>query len=87
MSVERPRRRSGIYSEEYQYMLRRLREAREEVEYTQEAAGKAIGRDKTIVSRMESGERRLDPIDLQQFAALYDKPVEWFLPKEVRLFK
>jgi transcriptional regulator with XRE-family HTH domain len=85
MQGERARRRSGIYSDEYQYMLARLRSAREAAGYTQTEAGAAIGRDKTIVSRMESGERRIDPVDLQRFAKLYGKALMWFLPRTVVL--
>jgi hypothetical protein len=31
------------------------------------------------VSKVESGERRLDPIELAQFAAVYGRPLGWFL--------
>jgi hypothetical protein len=31
------------------------------------------------VSKVERGERRLDPVELAQFAALYGKPIAWFL--------
>jgi len=31
------------------------------------------------VSKVESGERRLDPVELARFAAVYGKPVVWFL--------
>jgi hypothetical protein len=31
---------------------------------------------------MELGERRLDPVELARFAALYGKPVAWFLEED-----
>jgi hypothetical protein len=31
------------------------------------------------VSKVESGERQLDPVELARFASIYGKPVEWFL--------
>lgn len=33
------------------------------------------------VSRMESGERRIDVIELAAFARLYGKSLAWFVPK------
>jgi hypothetical protein len=32
-----------------------------------------------FVSKCESGERRIDPIDLAKFARLYKQPVDFFL--------
>jgi hypothetical protein len=34
------------------------------------------------VSKSETGERRLDPIDLWRFARIYRQPVSAFLPAE-----
>jgi transcriptional regulator with XRE-family HTH domain len=31
------------------------------------------------VSQVESGERRLDPVELARLAAVYGKPLGWFL--------
>jgi transcriptional regulator with XRE-family HTH domain len=43
------------------------------------AAAAALGIRQTLVSKMELGERRLDPVELARFAAVYGKPVAWFL--------
>lgn len=64
----------------YKYMLKRLREAREAAGLTQDAAGRALGKPKSFISKCELGERRIDPIDLQDFAELYKKPLTYFLP-------
>lgn len=60
-------------------MLTRLREAREDARFTQTEVAKALGRTQAWVSKCESGERRIDPIDLADFAKLYERKVRHFL--------
>lgn len=73
--------RRAIHTPEYQYLLRRLRQAREARGLTQVAVAQALGRHQSFVTKSELGERRLDPIDLARFAKLYKKPISYFLPK------
>jgi len=80
MLPNRPRR-GAIHRPEYQHLLRQLRKARIGVGLTQEQAGRALGRRKSYVSKCELGERRIDPIDLQEFATLYGKRITYFLPQ------
>jgi transcriptional regulator with XRE-family HTH domain len=75
------RRRSAIYDSDYQAMIRRVREARQDAGMTQAEVAKALGRPLSFVSKCELGERRIDPIDLGKFATLYDKPFEYFIPR------
>lgn len=78
-------RRGAIYSPGYQYLLGKLREAREAAGMTQVEAAKELKRPQSWVSKSELGERRLDPIDLLEFADVYRRPVTFFLPpKHVR---
>lgn len=69
-----------LHSEEYEALVERLREAREEAGLTQEEVAGVFGRPQSFLSKVESGERRIDPVELCHFADLYRKPVEWFLP-------
>ncbi len=80
MENDRPRR-GAIHRPRYQYLLRRLRDARRRAGLTQEAAGRALGKQKSFVSKCELGERRIDPIDLQDFAGLYGRSIAYFLPR------
>jgi transcriptional regulator with XRE-family HTH domain len=80
----RPRRPSAIHEPEYQYLIRRLREARIEAGMTLADVGNALERPLTFVSKCELGERRIDPIDLKRFAELYEKPLEYFYPQRSR---
>jgi len=68
------------FSPEYAEMLHLLREARKAAGLTQADVGRAFGRTQGAISKMESGEIRLDPIELQRFAELYGVEVGTLLP-------
>jgi transcriptional regulator with XRE-family HTH domain len=60
-------------------MLGRLREARREACLTQAEVGRCLGVRQAFVSKLESGERRIDPVELARLAAIYRKALVWFL--------
>ena len=70
----------AVHFPRYKAMLAKLREAREAAGLTQVEVAKALGRTQAYVSKCELGERRIDPLDLQEFAALYQQPITYFLP-------
>ena len=82
--MSRERRRSAIHEPEYQYLIARVREARHESGLTQVEVARILERPLSFVSKVELGERRLDPIDLQLLAEIYEKPYEYFLPTRGR---
>lgn len=61
-------------------MLRRLRQARQKAGFTQVQVAKALGRTQAFVSKCELGERRIDPLDLHDFARLYGQQMAFFVP-------
>ena len=61
-------------------MLGQLRAAREALGLTQGEVGRRLGRGDQFVSKCETGDRRIDPIDLLRFARVYGRPVASFLP-------
>ena len=79
-TMARERRRSAVYEPDYQYLIGRMRQAREEKGLTQVEVATALGRPFSFVSKVELGERRVDPIDLRDFAELFEKPLEYFYP-------
>ncbi len=60
-------------------MLTRLRQARKGAGLTQVQVAKALKRTQAFVSKCELGERRIDPIDLADFARLYEQPLSYFV--------
>ena len=67
------------YDQKYQELLNRLRTARLESGLTQEQVAKRLGKNQSFVSRSETGDRRIDVIELQAFVAIYQKPISFFL--------
>ena len=64
----------------YQSLLRRLREARAEAGLSQVDVAKRLGLVQPLVSRIESGERKIDPIEFSELCRLYKKGATYFLP-------
>ena len=62
-------------------MLERLRAARREAGLTQEAVAELLGTTQAFISKVERGERRIDPVELAEFAAVYEKELDYFLLK------
>ncbi len=60
-------------SARYRGLLARLRRAREEAGLTQEEVARAVGRPQSYVSKCETGERRLDAIELEDLARVYGR--------------
>ena len=63
----------------YKAFLGRLVSAREKAGLTQAQVAAVLGIPQSRVSRMESGERRVDIIELVAFAKLYRKSLGWFV--------
>lgn len=59
-------------------LARLLRSAREEAGLTQKDAAILLGKPQSFVSKVESGERRLDVVELQAIARRYGKPLAYF---------
>ncbi len=72
---------TALHSTAYKRFLGLLRGAREDAGLTQSDVAKSLGVHQSFVSKSESGERRVDIIELHAFAKLYKKPITYFLPR------
>lgn len=63
----------------YRSFLSRLRAAREAAGLTQEDVARRLGRPQSFVSKCEAGERRVDVVELAEFAEAYGRPTSFFL--------
>ncbi len=68
-----------IYSQEYRHVVARLREAREKAHLTQKQVAELLGVTQSFVSKIESGQYRVDVVQLSQFAKLYKKDLKFFI--------
>lgn len=66
-------------TKEYAVFVGRLKSARLEAGFTQEQAAKKIDRPQSHISNVESGQQRVDIIELQRFAKIYKKDINYFL--------
>ncbi len=67
------------YRAKYSQFLLKLREVRLEAGLTQVEVGKKLKQPQAYVSKIERGERRLDAVELAEFAKLYKKSLNYFL--------
>lgn len=63
-------------------MAQRLREAREYVGLSQEDVARALGVSRPAITNIETGNRRVEAIELNKLAALYRQSVSFLLSGE-----
>jgi len=68
------------YIRHYKAFLGRLRAAREAAGLRQAQVARSLRKPQSFVSKCESGERRVDFVELLEFSRLYGKPLEYFVP-------
>lgn len=69
----------NVHTREYRAMLAKLIAARQKRRLTQVEVAAALGIPQDRISRMETGERRIDALELNAFAKLYRRKLEWFV--------
>lgn len=69
----------SIRTKEYAYFVDRLRKAREEAGLTQIKVAKKLKRPQSHISNIESGQQRVDVVELQIFAKIYNKDINYFI--------
>ncbi len=66
-------------TKEYAYFVERLRKARLEAGLTQTEVAKKLRRPQSHISNVESGQQRVDVVELQNFAKIYNKSIDYFI--------
>lgn len=82
MKDRRTRGSKILWQHQYEAFRRRLIEARESAGLTQTEVAERLGRTQVYVSRCETGERRVDIVELLNFARVYRKSLYYFAPFE-----
>jgi transcriptional regulator with XRE-family HTH domain len=70
--------RGALQTRRYRQFLKRLKRARTEAGLTQLEAADQLRKPQSFVSKSESGERRVDVIELESFASVYGQPILFF---------
>jgi len=69
----------AIYSKEHKYIVGQLKKARQEAGLEQEQVAKILKKTQSYISKIESGQRRIDIVALKEFARIYKKPLDFFV--------
>ena len=69
----------AIYQDDHKKIVERLKQARFEIGLGQVEVAEKLGRTQSYVSKIESGQRRFDVLQLKEFARIYKKDLEFFL--------
>jgi transcriptional regulator with XRE-family HTH domain len=67
------------YGARYRAFLQKLRSARHEAGLSQVEVARKLRRPQSFISKIETGERRVDVIELLDLAQLYRKPLTYFV--------
>jgi len=69
----------SIYTAEYQKVLKKLKEARSELDFTQVEISQKLKKPQSYISKIERGERRIDVAELSILAKIYKKSLNYFV--------
>jgi|SRR5262245_59140654 transcriptional regulator with XRE-family HTH domain len=63
-------------------LAEKLRQVREYLALSQDEVAKALGIPRAAISLIESGQRRVEALELKKFAAMYERPLSYFTGEE-----
>jgi len=69
----------SIFTKDYKEIINRLKQARIDAGLSQQAVAAQLGKPQSYVSKIESGERRLDVVEIKKFAEIYKKDISYFI--------
>jgi transcriptional regulator with XRE-family HTH domain len=68
-----------IFSEEHKHIVAQLKKARQQAGLNQKQVAKLLNVNQSFISKIESGQYRIDIVQLQQFARIYKKSLNFFI--------
>lgn len=71
--------RKSIFNKDHKIMIKRLKQARFDVGLDQKQVADILKKTQSYVSKIESGQRRIDVIQLKNFAKIYKKDLGYFI--------
>lgn len=70
-----------IYSKEHKYIIKQLKKARIEAGFNQKHVADLLDKTQSYISKIENGQRRIDVVQLNEFAKIYKKNLDYFINK------
>ena len=70
---------NGLYSKEHKIIVEKLIKARHDAGVDQIEVAKKLGKSQSYLSKIESGQRKIDVVQLKKFAEIYKKDINFFL--------
>ena len=70
---------SDLYSKEHKIIVEKLIKARHEAGIDQVEVAKKLSKSQSYVSKIESGQRRINVVALKELANIYKKSIDYFL--------
>ncbi len=68
-----------IYSKEHKDLVGKLKKARQEAGLDQNKVAKKLGATQSYMSKLESGQRKIDAVQLKELAKIYKKKITYFI--------
>lgn len=68
-----------IYTKDHKKMIEKLKLARILAKLDQETVAKRLNKSQSYISKMESGQRRMDLVQLKRIAEIYGVNIEHFV--------
>ncbi|MCK4520035.1 MAG: helix-turn-helix transcriptional regulator [Candidatus Omnitrophica bacterium] len=68
-----------IYTKAHKSLVKKLVKAREEAKLRQGDVARKLGKTQSYISKIESGQRRIDIIQLRELAEVYHKNPTYFI--------
>ena len=70
---------NSIYTKEYKNLFKKLKQARMESGLDQIKVAKKTNRTQSYISKIETGQIKIDVIQLKQLAEIYKKSLDFFI--------
>ncbi len=69
----------SIFNKDHKIIVKKLKQARFEIGLDQKQVANILKKTQSYVSKIESGQRRIDVIQLKSFAKIYKKDLGYFI--------
>ncbi len=69
----------SVYTKDYKEIINRLKQARIDAGLSQQAVADKFGKPQSYISKIESGERRLDVAEIKKLVEIYRKDISHFI--------